>query len=178
MKASNSEPCESARFQRLAHTDLCEHLKKKKMKAFIPQMTQIIYFGALFIFCVGSLVVSSGSFDGCSMVSFVTSLVFLVEPIQVVLCADNIFFPSPFFSCLFHGSVLFKVFKTVMNFHKFHYILLVTLACSIYKKKEKVVQRSLASLFSVSSLSLSGGKIAQSHFAIYSFIIMLQPLRS
>lgn len=76
VKASNSEPCESARFQRLAHTDLCEHLKKKKMKAFIPQMTQIIYFGALFILWVGSLVVSSGSFNGCSMVSFITSLVF------------------------------------------------------------------------------------------------------
>lgn len=89
VKASNSEPCESARFKRLAHTDLCEHLKKKKMKAFIPQMTQIIYFGALFIFCVGSLVVSSGSFDGCSMVSFVTSLVFLVEPIQGVGKAYN-----------------------------------------------------------------------------------------
>ncbi|KAM3737436.1 hypothetical protein ACB098_09G055600 [Castanea mollissima] len=89
VKASNSEPRESARFQRLAHTDLCEHLKKKKMKAFIPQMTQIIYFGALFIFCVGSLVVSSGSFDGCSMVSFVTSLVFLVEPIQGVGKAYN-----------------------------------------------------------------------------------------
>ncbi|KAK7858836.1 abc transporter b family member 29 [Quercus suber] len=89
VKASNSEPCESARFQRLAHTDLCEHLKKKKMKAFIPQMTQIIYFGALFILCVGSLVVSSGSFDGCSMVSFVMSLVFLVEPIQGVGKAYN-----------------------------------------------------------------------------------------
>jgi putative ABC transport system ATP-binding protein len=101
VKANNSELCESARFQRLAHTDLTEHLKKKKMKAFIPQITQIIYFGALFIFCVGSLMVSSGSFDGCSMVSFVTSLVFLVEPIQVVLYADNIFVPSPFLFCLF-----------------------------------------------------------------------------
>lgn len=87
MKANNSEQCESARFRRLAHTNLSEQLKKRKMKALIPQITQIVYFGGLFIFCAGSLLVSSGSFDGCSMVSFVTSLSFLVEPIQVVLCA-------------------------------------------------------------------------------------------
>lgn len=97
MKANNSELCESARFGRLAHTNLSEQLNKKKMKAFIPQMIQSIYFGALYIFCAGSLVVSSGSFDGCSMVSFLTSLVFSVEPIQVVLYADNKSFPLFFF---------------------------------------------------------------------------------
>ncbi|XP_059463490.1 ABC transporter B family member 29, chloroplastic isoform X2 [Corylus avellana] len=89
VKANNSELCESARFRKLAHTNLSEQLNKKKMKAFIPQMIQSIYFGALFAFCAGSLVVSSGSFDGCSMVSFVTSLVFSVEPIQGVGKAYN-----------------------------------------------------------------------------------------
>jgi putative ABC transport system ATP-binding protein len=68
------------------------------MKAFIPQMIQSLYFGALLTFCAGSLVVSSGSFDGCSMVSFVTSLVFSVEPIQVVLYADNKSFSLFFFT--------------------------------------------------------------------------------
>jgi putative ABC transport system ATP-binding protein len=96
VKANNSELCESARFRKLAHTNLSEQLNKKKMKAFIPQMIQSIYFGALFAFCAGSLVVSSGSFDGCSMVSFVTSLVFSVEPIQVVLHAVNKSFPLLF----------------------------------------------------------------------------------
>ena len=49
VKASNAELSESARFRRLAHTDLSERLKKRKMKALIPQIIQIIYFGALSI---------------------------------------------------------------------------------------------------------------------------------
>ncbi|XP_002530326.2 ABC transporter B family member 29, chloroplastic [Ricinus communis] len=89
VKANNGELCESARFQRLAHADLTEHFKKKNMKVLIPQIIQIIYFGALFMLCCGSMVVSCGCFDGCSMVSFVTSLVFLVEPIQDVGKAYN-----------------------------------------------------------------------------------------
>ncbi|XP_065856237.1 ABC transporter B family member 29, chloroplastic isoform X2 [Euphorbia lathyris] len=89
VKANNAELCESARFQRLAYMDLSEHLKKKKMKALIPQIIQIIYFGALFTLWCGSLVISSGCFDSCSLVSFLTSLVFLVEPIQDVGKAYN-----------------------------------------------------------------------------------------
>lgn len=91
MKANNGELSEHARFQRLAYTDFSQHLAKKKMKALIPQIIQIIYFGVLCVLCVGSLVISRGSFDGCSMVSFVTSLVFLVEPIQGVGKAYNEF---------------------------------------------------------------------------------------
>ncbi|CAN1277395.1 ABC transporter B family member 29, chloroplastic, partial [Linum perenne] len=82
VKANNAELCESVRFQRLADADLLAHLKKKKMKALTPQIVQIIYFGGLFTLCVGSLVVSKGCFDSCNVVSFMTSLVFLVEPIQ------------------------------------------------------------------------------------------------
>ncbi|GMJ02905.1 ABC2 homolog 12, ARABIDOPSIS THALIANA ABC TRANSPORTER HOMOLOG 12, ATP-binding cassette B29 [Hibiscus trionum] len=89
VKANNGELSEHARFQRLAYTDFSRHLAKKKMKALIPQIIQIIYFGVLCMICVGSLVVSRGSFDGSSMVSFVTSLVFLVEPIQGVGKAYN-----------------------------------------------------------------------------------------
>ncbi|KAB2087106.1 hypothetical protein ES319_A04G080000v1 [Gossypium barbadense] len=91
VKANTGELSEHARFQRLAYTDFSRHLAKKKMKALIPQIIQIIYFGVLCVLCVGSLVVSRGSFDGCSMVSFVTSLVFLVEPIQGVGKAYNEF---------------------------------------------------------------------------------------
>lgn len=85
VKANNAEQCESARFQKLAHSDLSACLEKKKMKALIPQIVQFIYFGSLFIFCAGSLLISSGSFDASRMVSFITSLVFLIEPIQVGL---------------------------------------------------------------------------------------------
>ncbi|TYJ39696.1 hypothetical protein E1A91_A04G086900v1 [Gossypium mustelinum] len=91
VKANTGELSEHARFQRLAYTDFSRHLAKKKMKALIPQIIQIIYFGVLCVLCVGFLVVSRGSFDGCSMVSFVTSLVFLVEPIQGVGKAYNEF---------------------------------------------------------------------------------------
>ncbi|KAK6231848.1 hypothetical protein SCA6_001921 [Theobroma cacao] len=89
VKANNAELSEHARFQRLAYADLSQRLEKKKMKTLIPQIIQIIYFGALFILCIGSLVVSRGSFDACSMVSFVTSLILLVEPIQGIGKAYN-----------------------------------------------------------------------------------------
>lgn len=85
MKANNAELCENLRFQRLARADLSASLKKRKMKALIPQIIQILYFGALCILFAGSLAISSGSFDSCGMVSFLTSLVFLIEPIQVIL---------------------------------------------------------------------------------------------
>ncbi|KAM7526043.1 hypothetical protein LguiA_015945 [Lonicera macranthoides] len=84
VKANNAELCESVRFRRLAGIDLSKRLKKKKMKALIPQIVQIIYFGVLLMFCVGSMVISSGSFNCSSIVSFMTSLVLLIEPIQDV----------------------------------------------------------------------------------------------
>ncbi|KAI9090692.1 hypothetical protein K1719_028545 [Acacia pycnantha] len=82
VKANNAELCESSRFKRLARIDFFERLNKKRMKAVIPQIIQAIYFGVLFILCAGSIVVSRGSFNGCNLVSFVTSLLFLIEPIQ------------------------------------------------------------------------------------------------
>ncbi|XP_058204903.1 ABC transporter B family member 29, chloroplastic [Rhododendron vialii] len=91
VKANNAEFSEGARFRWLANADLSRQLKKKKMKALVPQIVQIVYFGALLIFCVGSLVVLGGSCDCCGMVSFITSLVFLIEPIQGVGKAYNEF---------------------------------------------------------------------------------------
>ncbi|XP_010543496.1 PREDICTED: ABC transporter B family member 29, chloroplastic [Tarenaya hassleriana] len=82
VKANNAEASESVRFQRLAHADLSERLKKKKMKSFIPHIVQIIYFGALSVFCVGSLTLSGSSFSSYTIVSFLTSLAFLIDPIQ------------------------------------------------------------------------------------------------
>uniref|UniRef100_A0A803QK00 ABC transporter domain-containing protein n=1 Tax=Cannabis sativa TaxID=3483 RepID=A0A803QK00_CANSA len=87
--ASNAEQCENARFQRLAKADLSERLKKKKMKALIPHIIQIMYFGSLVFFCACSLAISRSSFDGRDMISFVTSLIFLIEPIQGIGKAYN-----------------------------------------------------------------------------------------
>ncbi|XP_060958453.1 ABC transporter B family member 29, chloroplastic isoform X2 [Cannabis sativa] len=89
VKASNAEQCENARFQRLAKADLSERLKKKKMKALIPHIIQIMYFGSLVFFCACSLAISRSSFDGRDMISFVTSLIFLIEPIQGIGKAYN-----------------------------------------------------------------------------------------
>ncbi|XP_052172426.1 ABC transporter B family member 29, chloroplastic [Diospyros lotus] len=89
VKASSAELSETVRFQRLAHADMSERLKKRKMKALVPQILQLLYFGALLLLCVGSKVVLGGSFDSCGMVSFITSLVFLIEPIQGVGKAYN-----------------------------------------------------------------------------------------
>lgn len=85
VKANNAELCESLRFQRLAQDDLTAHMRKKKMKALIPQIIQVIYMGTLLIFCAGSMLVSRGSFDRSCMVSFITSLILLIDPIQVKL---------------------------------------------------------------------------------------------
>ncbi|XP_056699643.1 ABC transporter B family member 29, chloroplastic isoform X3 [Spinacia oleracea] len=88
VKASNMEWTESVKFQRLAHADLIRQLKKKKMKALIPQMVQAVYVGGLLTCLAGSLVLSKGFFNTCSLISFVTSSVFLVDPIQVIERAD------------------------------------------------------------------------------------------
>lgn len=89
VKANNAESLESVRFKRLALMDFSAMLNKKRMKAVIPQVIQAIYFGVLSILCAGSVVISRGSFDRCSLVSFVTSLLFLIEPIQDVGKAYN-----------------------------------------------------------------------------------------
>ncbi|KAG9440263.1 hypothetical protein H6P81_020428 [Aristolochia fimbriata] len=91
VKSNNAELCEVAQFQRFAHIDLTEHLKKKKMKSLVPQIVQVMYTGTLLVFCIGSLVVSRGSIDCSQIVSFVTSLVLLIEPVQGIGKAYNEF---------------------------------------------------------------------------------------
>ncbi|KAK9127802.1 hypothetical protein Syun_016599 [Stephania yunnanensis] len=83
VKANNAELCEGVRFRRLALADLSENLKKKKMKALIPQIIKMIYAGAVLTFCAGSLIIWRGSSNGSNIVSFVTSLFLLIEPIQM-----------------------------------------------------------------------------------------------
>ncbi|MCD7449696.1 hypothetical protein HAX54_001125 [Datura stramonium] len=69
LNANNAESCESKKFQSLAFADLSATMGKKKLKAFIPQLLQAIYFGILFTFTAGTLLVSKGSFD-CSAICF------------------------------------------------------------------------------------------------------------
>lgn len=80
MKANNAEYSECMRFERLAHTDLYERLNKKKMKALVPQMVQLSLFGVLLLIFIGS---SVAGIDFSRVVSFITSLVLLIEPLQV-----------------------------------------------------------------------------------------------
>ncbi|CDP15433.1 unnamed protein product [Coffea canephora] len=89
VKANNAELCENVRFQLLASTDCSACLDKKKMKALIPHIIQIFYFGLLFTICAGSVVASRGSFGCSAIVSFITSLYLLIEPIQGVGKAYN-----------------------------------------------------------------------------------------
>ncbi|XAR64699.1 Peptide-transporting ATPase [Bertholletia excelsa] len=89
VKANNAELSEGSRFRQLAYVDLVKHLKKKKMKALVPQIVQIIYFSALLMFCVSSMLIVGGSVDCPGVVSFITSLVYLIEPIQGIGKAYN-----------------------------------------------------------------------------------------
>ncbi|GAB2235885.1 hypothetical protein Drorol1_Dr00026330 [Drosera rotundifolia] len=89
VKASNTEWSESLRFNKLAHTDLTKRLRKRKMKVLIPKILQVIYFGALFVLCAGFMALSSGTCDGSRLITFMSSLVFLIEPIQGVGKAYN-----------------------------------------------------------------------------------------
>lgn len=83
MKANNAEANERIRFQLLASADLSARLKKKQTKVLIPQIVQIIFFGLLFVLGSTSVIVSRGSLSCSVLVSFMTSLVLLIDPIQV-----------------------------------------------------------------------------------------------
>lgn len=83
MKANNAESNERIRFQSLASADLSARLKKKQTKVLIPQIVQIMFFGVLFLLGATSIVVSKGSLNCSVLVSFMTSLFLLIDPIQV-----------------------------------------------------------------------------------------------
>ncbi|XP_057871543.2 ABC transporter B family member 29, chloroplastic isoform X2 [Cryptomeria japonica] len=90
VKAHNAEDCELWRFKKLAEADRNAHLSKKKLKAFIPELVGVAYAGtALILVLAGSWIISCGAFNGADMVSFVTSLALLVEPIQAIGKAYN-----------------------------------------------------------------------------------------
>ncbi|XP_026660073.1 ABC transporter B family member 29, chloroplastic isoform X2 [Phoenix dactylifera] len=84
VKANNGELNESMRFQMLAQDDLEKLLRKRKMKALMPQIVQALYIGGLLLFCAGSLIVLRNSFAASSFLSFIMALTLLIEPIQDV----------------------------------------------------------------------------------------------
>ncbi|KAK1322849.1 hypothetical protein QJS10_CPA02g00992 [Acorus calamus] len=103
IKANNAELHESIRFQRLAHDDLVKRLKKKKMRALIPQIVQFVYVGGLLLFCAGSMVATRVSFDVSRVVTFTMSLILLIEPIQGIGKAYNeLKQAEPAIECLFN----------------------------------------------------------------------------
>lgn len=84
VKAHAAEAFEQHRFERLALADCHAHLGKRRMKALIPEVITAVYAAtSIILFGVGTWVISQGTFNGAGMVSFVTSLVLLIEPIQV-----------------------------------------------------------------------------------------------
>ncbi|KAJ0603502.1 putative ABC-type xenobiotic transporter [Helianthus annuus] len=86
VKANNAEYNECMRFKRLAHDDLYKRLNKKRMKTLVPQIVQLTLFAVLLAIFVGSSIVAS---DLSRVISFITSLVLLIEPIQDVGKAYN-----------------------------------------------------------------------------------------
>lgn len=84
VKANNAESNERIRFQLLASADLSARLKKKQAKVLIPHIVQIMFFGLLLILGSTSIIVSRGSLNCSVIVSFMTSLVLLIDPIQVL----------------------------------------------------------------------------------------------
>ncbi|KAL6532663.1 hypothetical protein OROHE_014085 [Orobanche hederae] len=93
VKANNAEANGRIRFQSLASADLSACLKKKQMKVLFSQIVQIMFIGVLFVFGAISLVVSRVSFNCSATVSFSTSLIMLIEPIQglvLLICVTKV----------------------------------------------------------------------------------------
>lgn len=91
VKSHAAEGFESRKFERLATADWQAQLGKKRMKAFIPEVITAVYAAtAIALFSVGTWIISQGKFDGAGMVAFVTSLVLLIEPIQVTFKKGSI----------------------------------------------------------------------------------------
>ncbi|XP_076902338.1 ABC transporter B family member 29, chloroplastic-like [Bidens hawaiensis] len=86
VKANNAEYNECMRFSRLAHDDLYKRLNKKRMKTLVPQIVQLTLFAVLLAIFIGSSVAAT---DFSTVISFITSLVLLIEPIQDVGKAYN-----------------------------------------------------------------------------------------
>ncbi|XP_020595233.1 ABC transporter B family member 29, chloroplastic-like [Phalaenopsis equestris] len=93
VRANNGELKENLHFYRLAHDDLIARIGKKKMKAFIPQIVQILCIGGLIVLHAISMIASKGSMDGSRLLSFTMSLALLIDPIQKWNLSKSMFTP-------------------------------------------------------------------------------------
>ncbi|GBG89430.1 hypothetical protein CBR_g49221 [Chara braunii] len=90
VKAYAAERVEMERFRSLAAVDLSARLEKKRCKAMMPlAITGVYAITVMVLFAAGTWAISRRKFSGAGMVSFVTSLVLLIEPIQAVSTAYN-----------------------------------------------------------------------------------------
>jgi putative ABC transport system ATP-binding protein len=84
IKAHGAEGSEQWRFNRLAWIEREAQLNKKRMKAFIPEIITLVYgVTTTVILAVGTWAISKGTLDAAGMVSFITSLLLLLDPMQV-----------------------------------------------------------------------------------------------
>ena len=113
VKTYSAEGFEQSRFEKLASADAKARLKKKRMKAFIPEAVTAIYATmALVFFSVASWAMSCGSLAGPNVVSFMTSLVLLIDPIQVhehILSSSSFFHSYMSLSCNVLPFILFSI---------------------------------------------------------------------
>ncbi|CAI6012898.1 unnamed protein product [Closterium sp. NIES-65] len=84
VKAHAAEPYEALLFHHLAEADRSARLRKKRLKALFPEAITAAYAAAVVVlFGVATWAVGQGGLTGAGIVSFFTSLVLLIEPIQV-----------------------------------------------------------------------------------------------
>ncbi|CAI7776942.1 unnamed protein product, partial [Closterium sp. NIES-54] len=83
VKAHAAEPYEALLFRHLAEADRSARLRKKRLKALFPEAITAAYAAAVVVlFGVATWAVGQGGLTGAGIVSFFTSLVLLIEPIQ------------------------------------------------------------------------------------------------
>lgn len=84
VKVHGAQALEASRFRRLASAELSARLQKKRLKALFPQAITASYgVAVVVILSVGAWVIRQGQLSAPQMVSFLTALVLLVEPVQV-----------------------------------------------------------------------------------------------
>ncbi|CAI5531822.1 unnamed protein product [Closterium sp. Naga37s-1] len=90
VKAHAAEPYEALLFRHLAEADRSARLQKKRLKALFPEAITAAYAAAVVVlFGVATWAVGQGGLTGAGIVSFFTSLVLLIEPIQAAGTAFN-----------------------------------------------------------------------------------------
>lgn len=84
VKSLRAEPFEVRIFRQLAEANRTAQLAKRREKALFPEAITAAYAAAVVaLLLAGAVAVQGGAMTGGGIVAFFTSLVLLVEPIQV-----------------------------------------------------------------------------------------------